>query len=201
MIRTCNTRPLRALAAALLLITLLSGCGGGDEGVSTASAATSAGSTGTAQTSTATSTSEHCGIDNFQSAVLAEINRRRTSAQTCGSRGSFPAAAALRWNDRLTTAALGHAQDMIAKGFFGHTGSNGSSVADRVRNAGYDWSTVAENIAAGQPTVVRVVDAWMNSEAHCANVMNATVEEVGIACVYNPGNLSNYWVMDLAKAL
>ena len=74
------------------------------------------------------------------------------------------------------------------------------SVADRVSAAGYAWSTVAENIAAGQPSVTRVVDAWMNSDGHCANLMNATVRDVAVACVVNTTNQSNYWVMNLAKA-
>ena len=78
--------------------------------------------------------------------MLAEINRRRASAQSCGSRGSFPAAGALSWNDQLFAAAAGHAKDMVARSFFSHTGSSGSSVADRVSAAGYAWSTVAENI-------------------------------------------------------
>lgn len=133
-----------------LLAALLAGCGGGsDDGGSAASttSSVSAGTGSTAQTASAIAASERCGIDGYQSAMLAEINRRRASAQSCGSRGSFPAAGALSWNDQLFAAAAGHAKDMVARSFFSHTGSSGSSVADRVSAAGYAWSTVAENIA------------------------------------------------------
>ena len=47
--------------------------------------------------------------------------------------------------------------------------------------------------------MARVVDAWMGSDGHCANLMNPAMEEFAVACVYNTGNRSNYWVMDLAK--
>ena len=200
MLRTCNrtVRPLLVLAAALS--ALLTGCGGsgGSDTASGTSTATASGGTPSAA-STSVGVGVSCGLGNLQADLIAEINRRRASAQTCGSRGSFPAVGALRWNERILAAATVHAQDMISHGFFGHTGSNGSSVGDRVTAAGYAWSTVAENIAAGQPTVTRVVDAWMNSDGHCANVMNPAMEEVAVACVYNTVNRSNYWVMDVAK--
>lgn len=201
MIRICN-KPLSLPAiTTVLLAALLTGCGGGgaDENAVTASP-TSPGSTVVpAQTASVIVASERCGIDSYQEAMLAEINRRRASAQTCGSRGSFPATTALTWNSQLLAAAAGHAKDMVAKNFFSHTGSSGSSVADRVSAAGYAWSTVAENIAAGQPSITRVVDAWMSSDGHCANLMNATVRDVAVACVVNTANQSNYWVMNLAK--
>lgn len=203
MIRTCNKHLSLPAITTALLAALLAGCGGGsDDGGSAASttSSVSAGTGSTAQTASAIAASERCGIDGYQSAMLAEINRRRASAQSCGSRGSFPAAGALSWNDQLFAAAAGHAKDMVARSFFSHTGSSGSSVADRVSAAGYAWSTVAENIAAGQPSITRVVDAWMNSDGHCANLMNATVRDVAVACVVNTANQSNYWVMNLAKA-
>lgn len=203
MLRTCNRplRPLLVLAAALsALLTGCGGSGGSDTGSGTSAAAAAGTTLSATGTSANASSGVSCGLGNLQADLIAEINRRRASAQTCGSRGSFPAVGALRWNERLLAAAAVHAQDMIAHGFFGHTGSSGSSVGDRVTAAGYAWSTVAENIAAGQPTVARVVDAWMSSDSHCANVMNASVNEFAVACSYNPANQSNYWVMDLAKA-
>jgi uncharacterized protein YkwD len=130
---------------------------------------------------------------------MAEVNRRRATAQSCGSRGSYAATTALRWNDTLFRAAAGHGQDMVEHHFFAHTGSNGSTVGARLTAVGYSWASAAENIAAGQPTVTRVVDAWMGSDGHCANLMNPALEEFAVACVYNTANRSNYWSMALAK--
>jgi len=191
------------------LIGLLSACSGGSDeaavqlvpssasDTASSSGSSSSGSTTPAANSLTAATS--CSITAFQAAMVAEVNRRRASAQSCGSRGNFAAAGNLRWNDALFNAAAVHANDMVANNFFSHTGSNGSTISDRINAIGYAWASVGENIAAGQPTVTRVVDAWMGSDGHCANLMNPVMEEFAVACVYNTTNRSNYWVMDLAK--
>ena len=195
---------------ATLLLGLLSACnlgGDGDPVQATTSVllATSSSSGSPAPTTTSgamlsTQTpATTCSITAFQAAVVAEVNRRRASAQSCGSRGAFAATGSLRWSEPLFRAAAGHARDMVAHQFFSHTGSDGSSVSARINAIGYAWASVGENIAAGQPTVSRVVEAWMDSDGHCANLMNPAMEEFAVACVYNTGNRSNYWVMELAK--
>jgi uncharacterized protein YkwD len=140
-----------------------------------------------------------CNLANFASEALALVNQHRAAGASCGSRGSFPPVATLAWNDPLTQASLVHSDDMVARNFFSHTGSNGSSAGDRATAAGYPWRTWGENIAAGQPTVASVVDAWMKSDGHCANIMNASMRDIGLACV--SGSASNtyrtYWTMSL----
>ena len=196
--RICN---IARLIGTALLLGLLVACGTGSDDEPAPFIASAAPMTGTAGTSslptmTAAAT---CSLTGFQASVVAEINRRRASAQSCGSRGTFAAAPALRWSGALFDAAAAHARDMVTSGYFSHIGANGSSVGDRLNAIGYSWASVGENIAAGQPTVSRVVDAWMSSDGHCANVMNPVMEEFAVACVYNTTNRSNYWVMDLAK--
>jgi len=90
---------------------------------------------------------------------------------------------ALRANSRLTAAASAHAGDMVAGNFFSHTGSNGSSVGDRARIAGYCWMTVAENLAFGSFSTAAVVEGWMNSPAHRRNMLKSNVSEFGYAKV------------------
>ena len=208
--RTCNFS--RWIGAALAL-GLLGGCnlGSDDESVPVGTGATLTTSAAlpavqtTAYTATAPTTASSqtpastCSITAFQSAVMAEVNRRRTTTQSCGSRGTYAATTALRWNDTLFRAAAGHGLDMVTHNFFSHTGSNGSTIGARVTAVGYAWASVAENIAAGQPTVTRVVDAWMGSDGHCANLMNPAMEEFAVACVYNTGSKSNFWAMALGK--
>lgn len=77
---------------------------------------------------------------------------------------------ALRSASALNNAALAHARDMTSRGFFGHTGSNGSTVGARVRNAGCSWTQVAENIATGQPTPNAAMSTWLNSPGHRRNI-------------------------------
>lgn len=206
--RICN---IGRLIGAALLLGLLAACGADGDAEPAQIIASAAPMTGTAVTSslpsagsltdspTPLTAATSCSLTGFQASVVAEVNRRRASARSCGSRGTFAAAGALRWSGVLLGVAASHAREMVANGYFSHVGANGSSVSDRIAAAGYSWAGAAENIAAGQPTVTRVVDAWMSSDGHCANVMNPAMEEFAVACVYNTGNRSNYWVMDLAK--
>ena len=105
-------------------------------------------------------------------------------------------------NAVLTQAAEAHSQDMVKNNFFAHNGSDGSTLGTRVTAAGYAWSSLGENIAAGQRTVNEVVDGWMASDGHCANIMNGTFQEIGVVCV--PGTAADtyptYWTMDLGRA-
>jgi len=130
--------------------------------------------------------------------MLAAVNARRHAGATCGSHGSFPPAADLAWNDAITQAAVAHSDDMVTRNFFDHTGSDGSSPGDRMTAAGYAWRGWGENIAAGQGSVAEVVDGWMKSDGHCANLMNAAYKDIGVACV--AGNASTtyrtYWTQD-----
>ena len=133
--------------------------------------------------------------------MLARINQVRASGANCGADGVFGAAAPLAWNDKLTVAAEGHSQDMAAKNYFSHTSADGRTLADRVTATGYAWSSLGENIAAGYPGVNAVMDGWIASPGHCANLMNAGFAEVGVVCV--PGvagdTFSTYWTMDLGR--
>ena len=211
--RTCNFTRWTARTLLLAWLALLAACeldGNGDSvpattrvllTTSSATASASLGSSSTAMVaspSTQTPTTT-CSLSAFQAAVMAEVNRRRASAQSCGSRGAFAATGSLRWSDPLFRAAAHHARDMVDHQFFAHTGSDGSGIGSRVSAVGYAWASVGENIAAGQPTVARVVEAWMGSDGHCANLMNPAMQEFAVACVYNTTNRSNYWAMALAK--
>lgn len=110
--------------------------------------------------------------------LLQEVNAARASARSCG-RQAFPTAAPLELEARLMAAAAAHSQDMHDQGFMSHTGSDGSTVVDRVERQGYTWSALAENVAAGFPTPEAVVAAWLGSPGHCANIMNAAYTELG----------------------
>lgn len=120
-------------------------------------------------------------LDPEQRTMLQLVNDARTRGQDCGSRGVFGPASALVWNDRLAAAAQRHSDDMASANLFSHTGSDGSNVAGRTTDAGYLWQAVGENIAAGYTTVQAVVNAWLNSDGHCANIMRSSFEEFGSA--------------------
>jgi len=107
----------------------------------------------------------------------------------------------LQLNPTLTTAAYGHSLDMATQDFFGHVGSNGSTVFNRLDTAGYRYTTAGENIAAGFTTAKSVVQAWMNSPLHRQNILTPFLEEVGIGFVFLPSDsgklkLRYYWTQD-----
>jgi uncharacterized protein YkwD len=112
----------------------------------------------------------------------------------------------LTLNAKLTTAAQIHSQNMAMQDFFSHTGVDGTQPWDRMTAAGYRWSQAAENIAAGQQTPEAVVDAWINSPGHRANILNANLREIGVGyyeLANDTGsvNYGRYWTQDFGTAL
>jgi uncharacterized protein YkwD len=105
---------------------------------------------------------------------------------------------ALAVNTALTNAAQGHADDMARYNYFSHTGRNGSTMVTRVQAAGYtNWRYLSENIAAGYTTPEQVVNAWMNSSGHRANILSTSGKEIGVGKGYNAASTyKNYWVAD-----
>jgi uncharacterized protein YkwD len=90
---------------------------------------------------------------------------------------------------------------MSANNYFSHTSLDGRTLSQRADATGYLWTMLGENIAAGQIGVEAVVNAWMASPGHCANIMRPEFTEMGVACV--PGTSSDtyatYWTMELGK--
>ncbi|MDY6782848.1 MAG: CAP domain-containing protein [Cyanobacteriota bacterium] len=101
----------------------------------------------------------------------------------------------LRYSPQLGQAAQRHAEDMVRNDFFSHTGSNGSSVSDRVRAAGYSYSYVGENISAGSSTPAETIQRWMNSAGHRRNILKSEYTEIGFGYVSAPSSpYGHYWV-------
>lgn len=125
--------------------------------------------------------------------VLALVNEARSKPRKCG-KTSFEAAPALTLSATLTRAAAVHAKDMATHDFFEHEGSDGSTPAQRAVRAGYQWRNIAENIAAGATTADAVIQGWLDSPGHCANLMGAQFTEMGIAYAAAPGSKAGiYW--------
>ena len=110
--------------------------------------------------------------------VLALVNAERAAA------GLAP----LTINPALNNAALRHAQDMAANGFFSHTGSDCSTPFVRIAEAGYGYSMSGENLASGFATAGDAVNAWMQSPGHRANIMQGGFTETGIV------RYGDFWV-------
>ncbi|MFD8976592.1 CAP domain-containing protein [Streptomyces sp. NPDC059593] len=93
----------------------------------------------------------------------------------------------------LTEAAQDYTDDMAATGNFSHTGTDGSQPQDRIEAAGYTWSRSGENIAKGQADAAAVMDAWMHSPGHRANILNCGFTEIGVGVSTDGGP---WWTQD-----
>ncbi|VUD58683.1 hypothetical protein TDB9533_02485 [Thalassocella blandensis] len=121
-----------------------------------------------------------CELSDTERELILAHNSARAVARECGNT-TFPAAPPLRWDCRLPQAAQRHAEDMATNNHFSHTGTDGSSPWQRMREAGYNYSAAGENIAAGYRSVASAVQGWLESPGHCANIMSANVEDLGSA--------------------
>lgn len=121
-----------------------------------------------------------CYVDAYANQAIALINAQREAA------GVPP----LAINTTLVSAAQIRAKELTQN--FSHTRPDGS-ISFSAFNVSY--SGAAENIAAGQWSPEWVVDSWMNSEEHRANIMDARYTQTAIACIYDPDSpYEYYWV-------
>lgn len=107
------------------------------------------------------------------SGVISQTNEQRKQ------NGSL---SALKENTRLNSAATAKLKDMFAKQYFEHTSPDGRGPADLAKTAGYEYIAVGENLALGNFDNDRVlVQDWMDSPGHRANILNKGYAEIGVA--------------------
>lgn len=100
-------------------------------------------------------------------------------------------------NASLMTAAQNHADWMNDQGTVSHTGANGSSPRNRMTAAGFVGPLVGENVAAGQDSVGNVMDAWMASPGHRANILTAEFNQIGYGYAFCQGGAyGHYWCIN-----
>ncbi|MFF5470894.1 sigma-70 family RNA polymerase sigma factor [Streptomyces achromogenes] len=121
--------------------------------------------------------------------VVALVNKERAAAG-CGPVTEDPL---------LERAAQGHSDDMAARGFFDHTNPDGAGPGERVTAAGYRWSTYGENIARGQQTPQAVMDSWMHSPGHRANILNCSFKDIGVGVHHGTGG--PWWTQNFGAKL
>lgn len=124
---------------------------------------------------------------DFASQVIALTNEYRAQ------NGCAP----LKNSELLAAAAQRHSNDMASNNFVDHTGSDGSSPWYRIQAAGYVFSEAAENVAAGHPSPEDVVEGWMDSPGHRANILDCDLMEIGVG--YSQSDTAtyvHYWTQD-----
>ncbi|KIF05585.1 SCP-like extracellular, partial [Streptomyces sp. RSD-27] len=115
--------------------------------------------------------------------VLALVNQERAQA------GCVP----VRANPPLAGLAAAFSKDMAARGFFDHTDPDGNTPWQRAQNAGIS-GLGGENIARGQGDAKTVMESWMNSPGHRANILNCEFRTLGVGVYFGAGG--PWWTQD-----
>lgn len=89
----------------------------------------------------------------------------------------------LRDDERLHRAAEDRMAEMERSGYWGHYPPDGSSAFDGLRGHGYPHRLAAENLAAGYESVESLVDGWMSSPGHRANMLSPLLRDLGVAVI------------------
>lgn len=121
----------------------------------------------------------HSTVSAYESEVIRLVNVQRTQ------NGLKPLTA----NWELSRVARYKSQDMVDNRYFSHTSPTYGTPFQMIRNFGLSFRTAGENIAYGQRTPQAVVNAWMNSSGHRANILNASYTQIGVGYVAN----GHYW--------
>lgn len=120
------------------------------------------------------------GTPSYEQQVVELVNQERWS------NGSLPP---LKQVDLLHNSSGLHSANMAQRDFFAHCDPDtGTSAGDRMQDAGYSWTTWAENIAAGYSTPADVMAGWMGSSGHRANILSTSVREIGVGYEYQSGD-------------
>lgn len=114
------------------------------------------------------------------SEVVALVNKERAAA------GLKP----LTVHTNLTKMAKTKAIDMFKSKYFNHTSPTYGSPFDMMDSFNITYRYAGENIAMGQRTAKEVVEDWMNSPGHKANILNANYDLIGV------GYYNGYWVQE-----
>ena len=100
---------------------------------------------------------------------------------------------ALTLDNQLSKLARLKAEDMAKKGYFSHTSPTYGSAFDMMNKYGVSYRTAGENIAKGQKTAESVMNGWMNSSGHRANILSSAYTNIGVG--YAKDSRGNtYWV-------
>lgn len=118
-------------------------------------------------------------VSSYESEVVRLVNAERAKHSL----------APLKHNWELSRVARYKSQDMKDRGYFSHTSPTYGSPFQMIKNFGISYKTAGENIAKGYSTPSAVVNGWMNSSGHRANILNASFTEIGVGYVAG----GNYW--------
>lgn len=121
-------------------------------------------------------TTESDTYASFKNQVLELVNQERAK------QGLKPL---VMTDAKLSDCADAKAKDMVINNYFDHTSPTYGSVTNMINKWGISWRANGENIAKGQRTPQEVMNSWMNSSGHRANILNPNFTHIGIGIAKN----------------
>lgn len=105
---------------------------------------------------------------------------------------------ALVENSKMSSIARTKSNDFVKNNYFSHTSPTYGSPFDMLKSFGITYSAAAENLASGQGTPTQVMNTWMSSSGHRANILNSTYNQIGVGIARDSkGKL--YWTQMFIK--
>ena len=136
----------------------------------------------------AATTPVSANIGAYEQQVVDLVNKERAAA-------GLPA---LKVNTKLAGVAEKKAEDLRDKNYFAHQSPTYGSPFDMMKQFGISYTSAGENIAKGQKTPADVMNGWMNSPGHKANILNSSYTEIGVGYVTD-SNGTTYWVQHFIR--
>lgn len=142
-----------------------------------------------------------CTVAPSAEAALQRLNAERAHGASCPGQSDAPVPAGpLHWNAGLATVAADLADDLAQARRLAHRDGAGRPLAARLAASGYRFTMAVENTAVGYASIDAVIDAWLASGVHCANLMNHAALDLGLACSdAGPDPQDRYWTLVLGK--
>lgn len=163
---------------------------------------TTSGSSSSPKPTTPSSPSSSSGTSSAPASSGTQGNTSSTPSQTSGNYSTFQnkvvqlvnkeraanGLKALTVNDQLNKTATLKSEDMAKLNYFDHTSPTYGSPFDMMKKYGITYRSAGENIAEGQTTPEQVMQGWMNSPGHRANILNSSFTQIGVGIAKNAQN-------------
>ncbi|WP_397537920.1 CAP domain-containing protein [Rummeliibacillus pycnus] len=157
---------------------------GSDKGT-TSNTGSNQGTSSNKGSNNSTTNSNSSSASQFEQQVISLTNAER-------AKEGLPA---LQADTKLMQSAKAKSDDMAKNHYFDHTSPTYGSPFDQMKSLGISYKSAGENIAQGQKTPQEVVQAWMQSPGHRANIMNASYTHIGVGFSAN----GNYWTQQFIQ--
>ena len=148
--------------------------------------------------STGTETTDHSDHDDIsnenQSIAESDVSQQAQAVlRLVNAERSKNGLSSLTLSSKLTAVANEKARDMAENNYFSHESPTYGSPFQMLQQYGISYKSAGENIAAGQRSPEEVMNSWMNSSGHRANILNSSYTEIGIG-YYAGGSYGTEWV-------